>query len=343
MSMQRIALASRPKGVPTAENFRLEQGEVPSPGPGQFLARTVWLSLDPYMRGRMDDGPSYAKPVEIGGTMEGGTVSEVIESNHPDYAPGDIVVGRMGWATHGVSDGEGMRKVDPSIAPISTALGVLGMPGQTAYVGLNRILEGKSGETICVSAASGAVGAVVTQLAKIKGMTVVGVAGGADKCAYVVEELGADACIDHRSVEDGKEMAAKMAEAAPGGFDCYFENVAGKTLLGVLPNMKQFGRIAICGMISLYSGNTMGDQNQLPLLWRSLLVKKLRAQGFIVSDHMDLMKPFLTEVGPLVKSGQVKFRETVTDGLENAPEAFLGLLRGENFGKQLVRVGADPS
>ena len=343
MSMQRVALASRPNGWPTVDNFSLEEAQTPSPGPGQFLARTVWLSLDPYMRGRMDDGPSYAKPVEIGGTMEGGTVSEVIDSNHPDYKPGDIVVGRLGWATHGVSDGQGVRKVDPAIAPISTALGVLGMPGHTAYVGLNRILDAKQGESICVSAASGAVGALVTQLARIKGMTVVGVAGGPDKCAYVTDELGADACIDHRAAADGKEMAKLLKEAAPGGFDCYFENVAGKTLEGVVPNMREFGRIAICGMISLYSGNTMGDQNQLPRIWRSLLVKKMRAQGFIVTDHIDMLPAFLEEVGPLVNSGKVKFRETVTEGLENAPEAFLGLLRGENFGKQLVRVGADPS
>ena len=344
MTMQRIALASRPKGWPTPENFRLEDAPVPKPGPGEFLGRTIWLSLDPYMRGRMDDGPSYAKPVEIGGTMEGGTVSEVIESNHPDYAPGDIVVGRLGWATHGISDGTGVRKVDPALAPISTALGVLGMPGQTAYVGLNRMLEGKGGETICVSAASGAVGALVCQLAKLKGMTVIGVAGGPEKCAYVTDELGADACIDHRAAKDGKAMAALMKEAAPQGFDCYFENVAGVTLEGAISNMNTFGRIAVCGMISLYSGNTMGDENQLPWLWRSILVKKMTVRGFIVGDHNDMARAFLAEVGPKVSDGTIKFRETVEEGgLPEAPAAFLRLLKGGNFGKQLVRVGADPS
>ncbi|MAS42045.1 hypothetical protein SAMN05444336_105206 [Albimonas donghaensis] len=342
-TLTRIALASRPVGWPTQENFSVETGPVPEPGPGQFLARTIWLSLDPYMRGRMDDGPSYAAPVPLGGTMEGGTVSEVIASNHPDYAPGDIVVGRLGWASHGVSDGTGVRKVDPNLAPLSTALGVLGMPGHTAYAGLNAVAQARAGETLVVSAASGAVGSLAVQLGKAMGMTVIGVAGGAAKCAFVTDELGADACFDHRADETAKDLAARIAKAAPNGVDVYFENVAGKTLEAVIPNMAQHGRIAICGMISLYSGNTMGDRNQLPWIWRSILVKRLRVQGFLVGDHMDIQARFLEEVGPLVKAGKVKFRETVAEGLEAAPEAFIALLRGDNFGKQLVRVGADPA
>lgn len=341
--MQRIALAARPVGEPKPSDFRLEDAPIPEPGQGEFLARTVWLSLDPYMRGRMDDAKSYANPVPIDGTMEGGTVSEVIKSNHPDYKPGDIVVGRLGWATHGVSDGTGVRKVDPSIAPISTALGVLGMPGHTAYAGLNAILKAKKGETLCVSAASGAVGSLAVQLGKQMGMRVIGVAGGKDKCDFVLNELGADACLDHRAAADGKELGRQMAEAAPDGIDCYFENVAGKTLEAVIPNMALHGRIAICGMIALYSGNTMGDQNQLPWLWRSILVKRLKVEGFLVPDHENILQDFLRDVGPLVNSGKVKFRETVAEGLENAPEAFMKLLKGGNFGKQLVRIGADPA
>jgi NADPH-dependent curcumin reductase CurA len=342
-TMKRWALASRPVGEPKPENFRMEEQPVPTPGKGEFVARTIWLSLDPYQRGRMDDAKSYAEPVPIDGTMEGGTVSEVIASENPDFKPGDIVVGRLGWATHGVSDGAEMRKVDPDLAPISTALGVLGMPGHTAYAGLNAILQAKAGETLCVSAASGAVGSLAVQLGKLKGMTVIGVAGGKDKCDYVVQELGADACLDHRAASDGKAMAKMIREAAPGGIDCYFENVAGVTLEGVIPNMNMFSRIAICGMIALYSGNTMGDQNQLPWMWRSILVKRLRVQGFLVFDHTDLLPEFLREVGPLVKDGTVKYRETVNEGLETAPDAFVQLLRGGNFGKMLVRVGADPS
>ncbi|MGM0586702.1 MAG: NADP-dependent oxidoreductase, partial [Pseudomonadota bacterium] len=342
-TMKRIALASRPVGEPKPENFRLEEQPVPKPGPGQFVARTVWLSLDPYQRGRMDDAKSYAEPVPIDGTMEGGTVSEVVDSQNPDFKPGDIVVGRLGWATHGVSDGSDVRKVDPDLAPISTALGVLGMPGHTAYAGLNAIMEIEAGKTLCVSAASGAVGSLAVQLGKLKGLKVIGVAGGKEKCDYVVNELGADACLDHRAVSSGKEMAKMIAEAAPQGLDYYFENVAGVTLEGVIPNMNQFSRIAVCGMISLYSGNTMGDQNQLPWMWRSILVKRLRVQGFLVFDHQDLLPTFLKEVGPLVKDGTIKYRETVNEGLESAPDAFVQLLRGGNFGKMLVRVGADPA
>lgn len=340
--MLRIALASRPEGTPTLANFRLETGALPEPGPDQMLLRTIWLSLDPYMRGRMDDVKSYADPVPLGGTMEGGCVAEVMASNHSDYAAGDIVVGRVGWASHGISDGTGLRKVDPGIAPISTALGVLGMPGMTAWVGLNDIAEAKAGETIVVSAATGAVGSLVGQLAKLKGMRVIGVAGGADKCAFAVAELGYDICLDHRAAGDAKALGAQIRDAASDGVDVYYENVGGKTLEAVLPNMNTFGRIPVCGMIAWYSGQGVADAMRLPAAWRAILTKRLRVQGFIIFDHNDRAGAFLREVAPMVSDGRITYRETVAIGLENAPQAFLDLLKGGNFGKQLVQVGPDP-
>ncbi|MEM6439222.1 MAG: NADP-dependent oxidoreductase [Pseudomonadota bacterium] len=339
--MQRIALAARPQGAPKPSDFSFETGDVPTPGEGELLARTIWLSLDPYMRGRMDDAKSYAAPVPLGGTMEGEVVAEVVASNHPGFAVGDIVAERLGWASHGVSNGERARKIDPSIAPISTALGVLGMPGMTAWTGLNIIGEAKPGETAVISAASGAVGSLAGQLAKAKGMTAVGVAGGADKCAYVTEELGFDACLDHRAL-DAKALRAGIAEAAPQGVDVYFENVGGKTTEAVLPLMNVFGRISICGMIAWYSGNNLEDALPMPRAWRLLLTQRLKAQGFIVTDHWGRLGEFLSEVAPMVSDGRVKYRETVAEGLENAPAAFMELLKGGNFGKQLVRVGDDP-
>ncbi|MDJ0826825.1 MAG: NADP-dependent oxidoreductase [Rhodobacter sp.] len=335
---QRIVLASRPKGPPSLENFRLEQADLPAPGPGEVLVRTIWMSLDPYMRGRMDAGASYAAPVEVGHTMEAGCVAEVVTSNADRLAPGNIVAGRVGWASHGVLPAKELRKVDPDLAPVSTALGVLGMPGHTAWVGVNDILAAQAGETIVVSAATGAVGSVAGQLAKRKGLRVLGVAGGAEKCRYAVDKLGYDVCLDHRD----PDLAAEMAALTPQGVDCYYENVGGKTLEAVLPRMNDFGRIAVCGMIAWYSGKGVGEAMRLPAAWRAILVKRLRVQGFIVFDHMDRLKPFLAEVGPLVASGAIHYRETVTEGLETAPAAFLQLLEGGNFGKQLVRVGADP-
>ncbi|MCG6903013.1 MAG: NADP-dependent oxidoreductase [Rhodobacter sp.] len=335
---QRIALASRPKGVPTAANFRLETADLPAPGPGQLLVRSIWLSLDPYMRGRMDDVKSYAEPVPIGGTMEGEVVAEVLTSNAEGFASGEIVVGRVGWASHGIVKAKEFRKVDPGLAPISTALGVLGMPGHTAFVGLNDILQGQGGETIVVSAATGAVGSVVGQLAKRKGMRTIGVAGGAEKCAYAVENLGYDACLDHHD----PDLAAEMKALTPQGVDCYYENVGGKTLESVLPRMNTFGRIAICGMIAWYSGKGTEEAMRLPAAWRMILTRRLRVQGFIIFDHANRRPDFLAEVGPLVKSGDIHYRETRAEGLENAPAAFLQLLEGGNFGKQLVRVGPDP-
>lgn len=341
--MKRIVLAARPSGVPTAENFRLEEVPLETPGPGQFLARTIWLSLDPYMRGRMNDAKSYAKPVEVGATMEAGCVAEVVASNHDGYAVGDIVVGPIGWASHGLSDGTGMRKVDPAIAPISTAVGILGMPGLTAWVGLNDIAKAQAGETIVVSAATGAVGSLVGQIARHKGMRVIGVAGGADKCEYAVSELGYDACLDHHAAVDAADLSARIAEAAPDGVDVYYENVGGKTLEAVLPNMNTHGRIAVCGIISWYSGAGVKDAQPLPAVWGAILRQRLSVQGFIIFDHYDRFPAFLAEVAPKVRDGKLKYRETVTVGLENAPDAFLDLLSGRNFGKQLVRVGDDPS
>ena len=330
----RIALASRPNGTPTSENFRYEKADLPPLGPDQIVVKVLWLSLDPYMRGRMDDAKSYAAPVAIGGTMEGGTVGEVLESTSDRFKPGDIVMGMAGWASHGILDASAVRRVDPSVAPISTALGILGMPGHTAYVGLNDILEAKAGETIVVSAATGAVGTLVGQLAKRKGLKTIGVAGGAEKCAYAEAHLGYDICLDHRSAT----LRADLQAAAPDGIDCYYENVGGKTLEAVTPLMRDFGRIALCGMIAWYSGQGLSEAMPLPKMWRTILVRRLRVQGFIVFDHNHRYPDFIREVGPLVSSGEIHYKESVTDGLEDAPAAFLDLLAGGNFGKQLVRV-----
>ncbi|WP_299305027.1 NADP-dependent oxidoreductase [uncultured Litoreibacter sp.] len=338
---QSITLASRPTGSPVPENFALVDRVMPDPGAGEFLVRVIWLSLDPYMRGRMDDAKSYAEPVAIGGVMEGGAVGEVLVSNHAGFAVGDIVTAQFGWTTHAISDGEGVRKVNPDVAPISTALGALGMPGITAWVGLNEIAAAQAGETIVVSAATGAVGGMVGQLAKAKGMRVIGVAGGPEKCAFAEAELGYDICLDHRAM-DAKELAAALKAAAPDGVDVYFENVGGKTLEAVLTRMNTGGRIALCGAISWYSGQGIAEAQPLPAVWRNILTRRLRVQGFIIFDHFHLMGQFQKEVGPLVGNGTIKVKESVTDGLENAPAAFIELLKGGNFGKQLVRVGDDP-
>jgi hypothetical protein len=336
----RIVLASRPKGEATLDNFRSEDAPLPELEQGQFQARTIWLSLDPYMRGRMNDAKSYAKPVEVGALMEAQCVAEVTASRHDGFAVGDIVVAPIGWASHGISDGTGVQKIDPNVAPVSTFLGVLGMPGLTAWVGLNDILRAKAGETIVVSAATGAVGSLVGQLARQKGLRVIGVAGGPEKCAFAVDELGFDACLDHRA-GDAASLSAEISKAAPNGVDMYYENVGGKTLQAVLPVMNTHGRIALCGMIAWYSGAT--DAMPAPAIWGAILRQRLSVQGFIIFDHYDRMPAFLAEVGPLVKAGKVTYRETVAEGLDAAPAAFLALLKGGNFGKQLVRVGADPA
>lgn len=336
----RIALASRPQGEPTEGNFRFEPLPAQQLGDGQIELRTIWLSLDPYMRGRMDDAKSYAAPVNIDDTMEGGGVAEVVASKSPHFQPGDIVMGMTGWASGGVYDTGGFTKVDPTIAPISTSLGVLGMPGWTAWVGLTRIAEAKEGETCVISAASGAVGSLAGQLAKARGLRVIGVAGGAEKCAYVRDDLGFDVCLDHRT--DVRTLRRQIKEAAPDGVDVYFENVGGVTTEAVLPCMNTFGRIAVCGMIAWYNGQGLDDAAGMPLVWRMILTQRLRVQGFIVTDHIPDLPAFYKEVAPMVASGQIKYRESVTEGLENAPSAFLGLLNGANFGKQLIKVSEAP-
>jgi len=334
-SAQRIVLASRPVGEPALDNFRLEELPIPQPGPGQMLLRTLWLSLDPYMRGRMSDAPSYAKPVGIGDVMEGGTVSEVTTSNVPRFAKGDIMVGRTGWQSHTLSDGSGLQKVDPARAPISTALGVLGMPGMTAYMGLLEIGKPAAGESVVVATASGAVGSVVGQIARIKGARAVGIAGGPDKCRYVTEDLGFDACIDHRA----PDFAARLAAACSKGIDVYFENVGGAVFEAVFPMLNPFARIPVCGLISLYNATTLAPGPiLLPHMMRTILTKRLTFRGFIVSDFAARYEDFMRDVSAWVGEGRIKCREDVVEGLEKAPRALIGLLRGENFGKLLVRV-----
>ena len=337
---RRIVLAARPAGAPTESDFRLEEGDVPAPGPGEMLLRTIYMSLDPYMRGRMNEGRSYAKPVEIGGVMEAGAVSAVVASNLPAFKPGDLVEGRSGWQTHSLSNGRGMRKIDPAAAPISTALGVLGMPGMTAYTGLLNIGQPKPGETVAVAAASGAVGQVVGQIAKLKGCRVVGIAGGAKKCAFLTDELGFDAAVDHKRGDLGEALHA----ACPKGIDVYFENVGGAVFDAVLPLLNNFARVPLCGLISQY--NAAGSQagiDRLPQMMRAMLTNRYTFRGFIVSDFAAQQPEFLREVGGWLREGRIKYREDFVDGLENAPRAFMGLLRGENFGKLIVRVAPDPT
>ena len=332
---QRIVLASRPVGEPTLDNFRLEERPTPSPGPGQMLLRTLWLSLDPYMRGRMSDAPSYAKPVGIGDVMEGGAVSEVLASNLPGFTNGDMVVGRTGWQTFALSDGKGLQKVDAKLAPIPTALGVLGMPGMTAYCGLLEIGRPAPGETVVVAAASGAVGSVVGQIAKIRGARAVGIAGGPDKCRYVVEELGFDACVDHRS----SDLSARLAAACPKGIDVYFENVGGAVFEVVFPLLNPFARVPVCGLIAHYNASSVAPGPiLLPQMMRAILVKRLTIRGFIVTDFAAQEPDFRRDVANWLKEGRIKCREDIVEGLDQAPRALIGLLRGENFGKLLVRI-----
>jgi NADPH-dependent curcumin reductase len=333
---KRIVLASRPVGEPKTSDFRIEEYPVPVPESGQVLLRTIWLSLDPYMRGRMSEAASYAAPVQIGGVMEGGTVSEVIASNNAAFQKGDIVLSRAGWQTHLVSDGQGLSKIDPKLAPISTAVGVLGMPGMTAYCGLLDIGKPQAGETVVVAAASGAVGSAVGQIAKIKGARVVGIAGGSDKCTYVRNELGFD-CLDHRD----PDLAANLKEICPKGIDVYFENVGGAVFEAVFPLLNAFARVPVCGLIAHYNDTEAKAPKWASSMMRSILTKRLTFRGFIVSDFAARHAEFLRDMSQWVREGKVKYKEFVTDGLENAPGAFMGLLKGANFGKQLVRVGPD--
>jgi NADPH-dependent curcumin reductase CurA len=336
---KRIILASRPVGEPKASDFRIEDCPIPSPGEGQVLLRSIWLSLDPYMRGRMSDAPSYATPVPVGGVMEAGTVCEVIASNNPAFAKSDIVLARAGWQTHALSDGKGLIKIDPKLAPISTAVGVLGMPGMTAYVGLLEIGKPEGGETVVVAAASGAVGSAVGQIARIKGARAIGIAGGKDKCDYVKNELGFDACLDHRD----PDLAAELKDACPKGIDVYFENVGGAVFEAVFPLLNAFARVPVCGLIAHYNDTRAVAPTWAPSLMRAVLTKRLTLRGFIVTDFAARHGDFLRDMSSWVREGRVKYKEFVTEGLENAPAAFMGLLKGANFGKQLVRVGPDRS
>jgi len=332
---RQVVLRRRPVGAPRPEDFEVVETPLPTPGEGEILCRTIYLSLDPYMRGRMDESRSYAPSVALGQPMVGGTVGEVVQSRHPSFARGDLVAGSDGWRTHAVSNGAGVRKLDPARAPISTALGVLGMPGLTAYVGLLDIGRPKAGETVVVSAATGAVGSVVGQIARIKGCRVVGVAGSRDKCAWAVKELGFDACVSHRS----DALDEELRQACPAGIDVYFENVGGAVLDAVLTLINPNARIPLCGLISQYNATERPPGPNL----RALLVNRALLQGFIVSNHLDRMPDFLRDCTQWMQEGRLKYREDVVVGLENAPSALIGLLEGRNFGKLLVRVSDDPT
>ncbi|HMT82408.1 MAG TPA: NADP-dependent oxidoreductase [Ottowia sp.] len=333
---RQILLDNRPQGEATTSNFRLVSVQTPELGEGQVLVRHHYLSLDPYMRGRMNDGKSYAQPQPLGEVMIGGTVGEVLQSRHPRFQPGDAVVGMGGWQEYSVVDADQpglLRKVDTTHVPLSYYLGAVGMPGVTAWYGLTQIIAPQAGETVVVSAASGAVGSAFAAVAKARGCRVVGIAGGPDKCRYAQEELHFDACIDYRQHPDLKSMAQALKAACPQGIDGYFENVGGYLLDAVLLRTNAFARIAVCGMIAGYDGQPLPLQN--PAL---ILVNRLKVQGFIVSEHMDLWPQALRELGTLVAQGKLRPRESIAQGIDSAPEAFLGLLKGRNFGKQLVKL-----
>lgn len=337
--MQRITLASRPNGAPVAANFKLENTAIPTPGKGEVLVRVHYMSLDPYMRGRMDDAKSYAASVPIGGTMEAGGVGEVIASNSPAFQPGDISFGMFGWATHGCLPASELRKLNPAHGPITAALGVLGMPGFTGWYGLTELGRPKSGETLVVAAATGPVGSMVGQVARHLGLRTVGIAGGAKKCALGVDTFGFDACVDHRAHETASDLRKAIAAECPDGIDIYFENVGGKVFEAVLPLMNAFGRIPVCGMISGYNlTEAPSGPDRLPMLWRSVLVKHLSINGFIISNHFDRYPEFLGSIGPKVASGEIAVLEDIAQGLENAPATFARLLTGGNIGKQIVKL-----
>lgn len=335
-SNTQVLLDNRPQGEATVGNFKIVTTETPALQDGQVLVRHHYLSLDPYMRGRMNDSRSYAQPQPLGEVMIGGTVGEVVDSRHPKFAAGDKVVGMGGWQQYSVVDANqpgALRKVDTTHVPISHYLGAVGMPGVTAWYGLVKIINPKAGETMVVSAASGAVGSAFGALAKARGCRVVGIAGGPDKCAYVKDELGFDDCIDYREHKDYLSLAKALKVACPNGIDGYFENVGGMVLDAVLLRCNAFARVAMCGMIAGYDGQP------LPMLNPALiLVNRMKIEGFIVSEHMEVWPEALTELGTLVGSGKFRPRETVAQGIESAPEAFLGLLKGKNFGKQLVKL-----
>jgi NADPH-dependent curcumin reductase CurA len=335
MKNTQVRLRRRPVGAPAIDDFEIVAADVPRVGDGQMLRRTIYLSLDPYMRGRMSEGPSYATPVALGAVMVGRTVAEVVESKIPGYQVGDIVEAGDGWQQYGVSDASGVRKLDPAAAPISTALGVLGMPGMTAYVGLLDIGQPRAGETVAVSAAAGAVGAVVGQIAKLQGCRAVGIAGAQEKCDYVVRELGFDACVSHRAAD----LRGELAAACPSGIDVYFDNVGGAVLGAVLRLINQNARIPLCGTIADYNAAETPPGPNL----RPLLVKRAMIKGFIITDHADRQAAFQRDMSRWIREGRVKYREDIVPGIESAPSAFLKLFAGTNFGKLLVQVSPDPT
>jgi NADPH-dependent curcumin reductase CurA len=334
---RRIILAERPKGEPTDATLRLETTDIPTPGTGEMLLRTEYLSLDPYMRGRMSDAPSYAAPVGVGAVMVGGTVARVVASNLDGYAPGDWVLAGNGWQDYALSDGTGVTSLGPDPDRPSWALGILGMPGFTAWAGLTRIGVPKAGETLVVAAATGPVGATVGQIGKIMGCRVVGIAGGPEKCAYAVDTLGFDACLDRKA--DG--LPERLLEATPDGIDIYFENVGGKVLDAVLPRLNFGARIPVCGLVSQYNATSLPEgPDRMNWLMGQILRRQLTVRGFIIfNDFAPLYPEFAREMGGWVEAGKIHSREEIIDGLEHAPEAFVGLLRGESFGKRVIRVG----
>jgi NADPH-dependent curcumin reductase len=334
----RIVLNARPVGMPKDSDFRIEKVPAPKPGPDQMLLKTLWLSLDPYMRGRMSERQSYAKPLELGDVITAGIVSQVVESNIPDYRVGEFVTGMYGWQSYALARAKDYRlyKVDPELAPLQTAVGVTGMPGQTAYFGLLRVGKPKPGETVVVSAASGAVGSVVGQIAKIHGCRAVGIAGGKSKCDYVVNELGFDACVDYK----GGRLGAALDAACPNGIDVYFENVGGDVLEAVAPRLNPGARVPVCGYISAYNA-TANDQIRPPEAILSALPNPPESRFFIVTEWIDEFPESVKVLAGWIRAGKLKYRETIVDGIENAPRAFRMLFTGENFGKLVVKV-ADP-
>ncbi|HCU13645.1 putative oxidoreductase [Hafnia paralvei ATCC 29927] len=333
---RRYVLAQRPQGMPSDQDFRLEKVAQPEPEQGQVLLRTLYLSLDPYVRGRLDDVPSYSPPLAIGDVICGGTVCRVEQSQHPDYQAGDLVLAYTGWQDYALSDGEGLQKLDANMAHPSYALGLLGMPGFTGYMGLTDIGNPQAGETVVVAAATGAVGSVVGQVAKLRGCRTVGIAGGVEKCRYAVEKLGFDVCIDHRAAD----FAHQLKQACDKGIDVYYENVGGAVFDAVLPLLNTKARIPVCGMISQYNGHHSDhQQDRLPLLMSTILKKRMRVEGFIISqDYGDRYPEFYAQMSTWLAQGKIVFKEDVVDGLENSITAFQGLLSGKNFGKLIIKV-----
>ena len=330
-----VVLKRRPHGEPSPKDFEVVEDAIPSPDAGEVLTRTIYLSIDPYMRGRLSDRPSYSPPVQIGEVMTGETIGEVIASGDPAFAPGDVVSGVRGWQSHTISLAKALVKLPRDAAPLSTYLGVLGMPGTTAYSGMTDIGQPKSGETVVISAASGAVGSVAGQIAKRAGARVIGIAGGPDKCFYVQEHLGFDNCIDHRALD----MRTELTRICPNGIDVYFENVGGAVQAAVFEQLNPFARVVMCGMVSQYNATEMPAGPNLGFV----VAKRVRIQGLIVSDNPGRFAEWRKLAGPWVRDGSLKYREDIVEGLENAPDALINILGGQNFGKLLVRVGPDPS